>query len=115
MERAFLGSILVGSTDPERLRSWYRVAFAPKQPEQGPLDVGEVLLVFEERTDIAQRNAEPGRAIINFHVEDAHAAVARLESVGVKWLTNLEHRPSGYSAGFLDPDGNCAQIIQFTA
>ena len=47
MTTTALGSILVGSTDPERLRSWYRAAFAPDQPEQGPLNVGGVLEQFD--------------------------------------------------------------------
>ena len=42
MTKPFLGSILVGSVNPDRLRSWYRSAFGSEQAEQGPLDVGEV-------------------------------------------------------------------------
>jgi len=113
MATTVLGSMLVGSTDPERLRSWYRAAFAPDQPAQGPLDVGGVLLVFDDRADVADNNGEPGRMIVNFHVEDAHAAVSHLNSVGVTWTADLEQRPSGWFATLLDPDGNCVQIIQF--
>jgi Glyoxalase-like domain len=110
-----LGSILVGSTDPDRLRTWYRAAFAPDQPEQGPLDVGGVLLVFEKRADVAHENPEPGRTIVNFHVEDAHQAEAHLNSIGVTWLAELERRPSAWFASLLDPDGSCVQIIEFAA
>jgi hypothetical protein len=109
-----LGSILVGSTDPDRLRTWYRAAFAPDQPEQGPLNVGGVLLVFDKRTDVADKNPEPARTIVNFHVEHAHEVEAHLSSVGVTWLAELERRPSGWFATFLDPDGNYVQIIEFT-
>ena len=108
-----LGSMLVGSTDPERLRSWYRAAFAPDQPDEGPLDVGGVLLVFDRRADIADENAEPGRSIVNFHVDDAHAAATHLNSVGVTWLAELERRPSGWFATLQDPDGTYVQIIEF--
>ena len=61
MTKPFLGSIFVGSVNPDRLRSWYRSAFGSEQAEQGPLDVGEVLLIFEKRTDIAdaKRRARP--------------------------------------------------------
>ncbi|MCU1494335.1 MAG: Glyoxalase/bleomycin resistance protein/dioxygenase [Acidimicrobiaceae bacterium] len=113
MTTTALGSILVGSTDPDRLRSWYRAAFAPDQPEQGPLHVGGVLLVFEKRTDVAGENPEPGRAIVNFHVEDAHEAEAHLNSIGVTWFAELERRPSGWFAGLIDPDGSYVQIIEF--
>jgi Glyoxalase-like domain len=113
MTTTALGSILVGSTDPDRLRSWYRAAFAPDQPEQGPLNIGGVLLVFEKRTDVADKNAEPGRTIVNLHVEDAHEAETHLNSVGVTWLAELERRPSGWFASLLDPDGSYVQIIEF--
>lgn len=113
MTTTALGSILVGSTDPDRLRAWYRAAFAPDQPEQGVLKVGEVLLVFEKRADLADKNAEPGRAIVNFHVEDAREVAAHLNSIGVTWLAELERRPSGWFATLLDPDGSYVQIIEF--
>jgi hypothetical protein len=113
MTTAALGSILVGSTDPDRLRSWYRAAFAPDQPEQGLLNVGGVLLVFERRSDVADKNPEPGRTSVNFHVEDAHEAEAHLNSIGVTWLAELERRPSGWFASLIDPDGSYVQIIEF--
>jgi hypothetical protein len=113
MATTAIGSILVGSTDPHRLRSWYKAAFAPDQPEHGPLNVGGVLLVFETRTDVGPENPEPGRTIVNFHVEDAHEAEAHLNSVGVTWLAELERRPSGWFASLLDPDGSYIQIIEF--
>ena len=113
MTKPFLGSIFVGSVNPDRLRSWYRSAFGSEQAEQGPLDVGEVLLIFEKRTDIADASAEPGRAILTFHVRDAEETAAHLDSLGVRWLTELERRQAGYFASFLDPDGNCVQIAQF--
>jgi predicted enzyme related to lactoylglutathione lyase len=108
-----IGSILVGSTDPGRLRSWYQAAFAPDQPEQGPLDVGGVLLVFDHRPELADKNPEPVRMMVNFHVEDAHQRVAHLNAIGVSWIAELESRPSGYFATLVDPDGNYVQIIEF--
>ena len=113
MASSVLGSILIGSTDPERLRSWYRGAFAPGQPEEGSLDVGGVLLVFNKRSDVADANVEPGRTIINVHVEDAREAVTRLNGVGVTWLAELERRPGGLFATLVDPDGGSVQIIEF--
>jgi predicted enzyme related to lactoylglutathione lyase len=108
-----IGSILVGSTDPDRLRSWYRAAFAPDQGEQGPLDVGGVLLVFDKRSEVADKNPEPVRTMVNFHVEDARETVAHLNAMGVTWIADLEKRPSGFFATLLDPDGSYVQIIEF--
>jgi predicted enzyme related to lactoylglutathione lyase len=108
-----IGSILVGSTDPDRLRSWYRAAFAPDQPEHGALDVGGVLLVFDQRSEVADKNPEPVRTMVNFHVEDAHETVAHLNAIGVTWIAEMEQRPSGFFATLLDPDGSYVQIIEF--
>jgi hypothetical protein len=113
MATSVLGSILIGSADPERLRSWYRAAFAPDQPEQGSLDVGGVRLVFDKRSDVADKNIEPGRTIVNVHVEDAREAVTRLNDLGVTWLAELERRPAGLFATLVDLDGSYVQIIEF--
>ncbi len=114
MTTPILGSILIGSTNPERLRSWYKAAFAPDQPESGPLQVGAVILVFNGRTDVADETTEPGRTIVNFHVEDAPQAVVRLNELGVTWLVELEQRPGGKFATLVDPDGSYVQIIELT-
>ena len=113
MATSVLGSVLIGSTDPDRLRSWYRAAFAPDQPEQGALDVGGVLLVFDKRPEVADKNPEPVRMMVNFHVGDAHETVAHLNAIGVTWIAELEQRPSGFFATLLDPDGSYVQIIEF--
>lgn len=54
--------------------------------------------------------------IINVHVEDARASVARLDDLGVSWVAELELRqPDGaWFATAIDPDGNYVQIIQLT-
>lgn len=108
-----LGSILLGTTDPDGLRDWYRKAFAPDHEGDGPLDLGGFLLVIDSRDDIADKAAEPQRVIFNFHVDDARAVVARLDELGVSWLAELEDRGSGLFATLLDPDGNYVQIIEF--
>ena len=113
MATTALGSILFGSADPVHLRSWYRAAFAPDQPDQGPLNVGGVLLVFERRTDVANKNPEPGRMIVNFHVEDAHEAQAHLNSLGGDVARRNGTCWSGWFASLLDPDGSYVQIIEF--
>ena len=43
--------------------------------------------------------------IISFHVQDAQVAVARLDGLEVTWLVELERRPGGLFATFVDPDG----------
>ncbi|REF00011.1 VOC family protein [Thermomonospora umbrina] len=107
------GSILLGTTRPAELRDWYRTALAPAHEGEGPIDLGGFLLVIDQRDDVDTKNNEPGRMILNFHVEDFDAVEARLRAAGVEWLTPVEDRPAGRFGTFADPDGNYLQIIQF--
>ncbi|QUH00458.1 VOC family protein [Saccharopolyspora erythraea] len=107
-----LGSILLGTTDPERLRAWYAEAFAPKTDEYGWMDFGGFGVLVDRRDDVADRTAEPGRVILDFHVDDARAVADHLTGMGVSWLVELEEREHGLFGTLLDPDGNYIQIIQ---
>jgi len=107
------GSILLGTTRPGELRDWYRTALAPEHQGDGPIDLGGFLLVIEQRNDVGPKSDEPGRWILNFHVDDFDAVEAQLRAAGVQWIAPAEDRPSGRFATFADPDGNYLQIIQF--
>lgn len=108
-----LGSILLGTTHAAELRDWYRQVLAPKYNGEGPIDIGGFLLVIEQRDDVNAKNNEPGRMILNFHVDDFDAIEAQLQAAGVEWLAPVADRPSGRFGTFVDPDGNYLQIIQF--
>lgn len=107
------GSILLGTTRPEELRAWYRSALAPDYSGEGPIDLGGFLLVIEGRDDVDAKNEQPGRFILNFHVDDFDAVEAQLRAAGVEWAFPVADRPSGRFGTFADPDGNLLQIIQF--
>jgi catechol 2,3-dioxygenase-like lactoylglutathione lyase family enzyme len=107
-----LGSLLLGSANPDRLRKWYVDAFDPKANENGFLDFGGVGVLIDGRDDVAEKNPEPGRVVLNFHVADARATAAHLTGMGVTWLVELEDRGPGLFATLLDPDGNYVQIIE---
>jgi catechol 2,3-dioxygenase-like lactoylglutathione lyase family enzyme len=110
---ATLSSMLLGSTDPDRLRDWYRRAFEPRAGDETVLDFGDLGVLVESRDDVAPTNPEPGRFIVNFHVDDAHAAARHLDEMGVTWLVKVEEREHGWFGTLLDPDGNYVQVIQF--
>ena len=110
---AQLGSILLGSTDPARLRAWYRAALSPAELPDGFLDFGAVRVLIDERSDIGAANPEPGRVILNFHVADARATAQHLDRLGVTWLSPVEQRVNGLFGTLVDPDGNYVQIIEF--
>ena len=111
---AQLGSILLGSTDPDRLRAWYRVALSPAEEPNGFLDFGGVLVLIDERGDVSTANPEPGRVILNFHVADARATAQHLDGLGVTWLSPVEQRADGMFGTLIDPDGNYIQIIELS-
>lgn len=107
-----LGSILLGSANPGRLRDWYVAAFGRQPDDDGFIRFGEVSLLIDGRGDVAAANPEPGRVILNFHVADARAAAAHLDAVGVSWVVEVEPREDGLFATAIDPDGNYVQIIE---
>ena len=110
-----LGSILLGTTDPQRLRDWYSTAFDVEPNVDGFLAFGDVGVLIDDRDDISANNPEPGRVILNFHVEDARAIADHLDRTGATWLVRVEERDFGMLFGtVIDPDGNYIQIIQLS-
>jgi predicted enzyme related to lactoylglutathione lyase len=115
-----LGSILLGTTDPGRLREWYTAAFAAGDgdeftevtPSLFACRFGNTSLLIDGRSDVAETSPDPGRVILNFHVDDARATAARLDRLGVTWLVELEERDGGLFGTLVDPDGNYVQIIE---
>jgi predicted enzyme related to lactoylglutathione lyase len=113
MGKPVLSSILLGTTDPERLRAWYLDRFHADVDGYGNLDLGGFGLVIEQRDDVAATNPEPGRVIVNFHVDDIQAVAKHLNSLGVTWLVEPEDRGPGWFGTVIDPDGNYVQVIEF--
>lgn len=116
MRKPSLDSILLASTDPERLHGWYARALEPEESTQMDayriLRYGRFHVIFDTRSDIGSRNPEPGRMILNFDVADARAVVARLDEMAVEWLAPLEERDGSLWATAIDPDGNYVQVIE---
>jgi predicted enzyme related to lactoylglutathione lyase len=111
-----LNSMLLASSDPERLHAWYAAALEPDQDTRTNgyrvLTFGGFTILIDRRDDVGGSNPEPGRAILNFAVADARAAAGRLDDLGVQWKAELEEREPGLFATAVDPDGNYVQIIQ---
>jgi catechol 2,3-dioxygenase-like lactoylglutathione lyase family enzyme len=111
-----IGSMLLASTNPDRLRTWYEQAFNVQADADGFLQFGGVDLLIDGRDDVTDTNPQPARVIINLHVHDAHATAKHLDSLGVTWLAELEYRAQHglWFATVIDPDGNYVQIIEAT-
>jgi predicted enzyme related to lactoylglutathione lyase len=118
MTRPVLDSMLLASTDPDRLHAWYAGALDPEEDtkvdQYRVMKFGAFHLLIDSRDDIGGRNPEPARMIINFDVPDARAVVARMDELGTQWLAELEDRDGSLFATAIDPDGNYVQIIQLS-
>jgi predicted enzyme related to lactoylglutathione lyase len=118
MKAPTLDSMLLASTDPERLHAWYIAALAPEADTKTDgyrvLTFGGFHVLIDQRSDIGDANPEPARMIINFDVPDARAIVARLDDMGTEWAAELEDRDGSLFATAIDPDGNYVQIIQLS-
>jgi predicted enzyme related to lactoylglutathione lyase len=111
---AELGSILLGTRDPDSLRDWYAAAFGIQPDEGGWLPFGAVGLLIDGRDDIQPVSSEPGRIILNFHTDDARSLANQIEAAGVRWIVPVEERKDGLFGTLADPDGNYVQIIQLS-
>jgi predicted enzyme related to lactoylglutathione lyase len=111
-----IGSILLASTNPARLRSWYEQALGVTADADGFLPLGGADLLIEARDDVAAVAAEPARFILNLHVSDARAAASRLDAAGATWVAGLDYRQAvgAWFGTVTDPDGNYLQIIELT-
>jgi predicted enzyme related to lactoylglutathione lyase len=109
-----LGSLVLGSTDPERLSAWYRAAFAPSSEAGGVLELSSGRLIFDRRDDLEPAPREAGRILMNLDVDDIRAAEAHLRSLDVEWIRPVEPFPAGMIATLKDIDGNYVQIVEFS-
>jgi predicted enzyme related to lactoylglutathione lyase len=115
---ASLGSLLLASTDPDRLGAWYVEALRPTDDATvgtyRMLKFGEFYVMIDSRDDVGAANPEPGRLILNFDVADARATAARIDGLGATWLAPLEDRDGSLFGTAIDPDGNYVQIIELS-
>ncbi|MDE3720437.1 VOC family protein [Nocardiopsis sp. N85] len=113
---ANLDSMLLASTDPDRLHDWYAAVLEPHSDDDVDsyrvLRFGHFHLLIDRRDDIGPKATDATRMIINFDVEDARAVAARMDARGTEWLAPLEDRDGSLFATAIDPDGNHVQIIQ---
>ncbi|MFC8623180.1 VOC family protein [Streptomyces anulatus] len=108
--------VVIGSTDSAALIAWYRAALEPLGARWAEhlLIVGPGAIIgFDERDDVADKAAEPGRQLINLTVRDIRAAEEHLNTLGVTWVRPVEDTGDGwFFSTIVDPVGNYLQILQ---
>ena len=110
-----ISSLMIGSSQPDVLKEWYRGAFGVKENEMGAFDFGGVQLFIESHSEVQGDTREPARVIVNMNVDDCRALQAQLDEHGVRWVREVEQAPFGIIGTLADPDGNYLQIIQWGA
>lgn len=110
-----IGSLLVGSSQPEVMKDWYQRCFGVSQNQMGAFDFGPVQLFIEPHSEVSGPAKEPARVIINLNVDDCRTLEKHLRSQNVRWVREVEQMPFGLIGTVADPDGNYVQIIEWGA
>jgi predicted enzyme related to lactoylglutathione lyase len=110
-----IGSLLLGSSNVDQMKDWYRRAFDTKENEMGAFQFGNVQFFVEAHSEVSGPTKEPARVIINLDVDDARALEAQLNEVGATWVRPVEQESFGLIGTVADPDGNYLNIIQWGA
>ena len=110
-----LGSILVGSSQADAMKDWYRACFGPDENEMGAFVFGGVQLFIEDHSEVSGSNENGHRIILNLDVGDCRGLEAHLNEQGVSWVREVEQMPFGLIGTVTDPDGNMLQIIEWGA
>ena len=110
-----IGSLLMGSSQVDDMKTWYKRAFDASENDMGAFEFGDVQLFVEEHSDVSGPTKEPARVIVNLSVDDCRKMEAHLKDMGVKWVRPVEQMPFGLIGTVADPDGNYVQIIEWGA
>jgi predicted enzyme related to lactoylglutathione lyase len=110
-----IGSLLMGSSNVDEMKKWYRRAFDPSENEMGAFEFGAFQFFIEEHSEVSGPTQEPARCIVNLDVSDCRGLEEHLRDMGVKWIREVEQMPFGLIGTLADPDGNYVQIIEWGA
>jgi predicted enzyme related to lactoylglutathione lyase len=110
-----LGSILLGSSQVDTMKTWYRRAFDVQENSMGAFEFGPVQLFIETHSEVNGPSKEPARCIINLDVDDARSLTNHVKDLGADVVRKLSQEPFGLIATVADPDGNYVQLIEWGA
>lgn len=115
MSTANLGSLLIGSSQVDAMKDWYRACFSPTETEMGSFVFGACQIFIEEHSEVSGAAENPHRIVLNLDVTGCRDLEAHLQSQGVTWERPVEQMPFGLIGTVADPDGNLVQIIEWGA
>ena len=112
-----LNSILIGSADPERLKSYYSKLFGEPGWAEGGYSgwqIGSGFITVGPHDQVTGSNPQPGRVIWNIESSDVKGDFDRLRAAGataVQEPYQPGESPDTWIATFSDPDGNYFQLM----
>jgi|SRR6185437_8194506 len=115
MSAPSIGSLLIGSSRADEMKTWYRRAFGAEENAMGAFELGAVQLFIEPHSEVSGPVLEPARIIINLDVQDAEGLAGHLRQLDTKFVRDVEQESFGLIGTVADPDGNYVQIIQWGA
>lgn len=115
MSAPSIGSLLIGSSRADEMKTWYRRAFGVEENAMGAFELGAVQLFIEPHSEVSGPTLQPARVIINLDVQDAAGLAAHLRQLDTKFVRDVEQESFGLIGTVADPDGNYVQIIQWGA
>jgi predicted enzyme related to lactoylglutathione lyase len=110
-----LGSLLLGSSQVDTMKTWYRRAFDVDENAMGAFEFGGVQFFIESHSEVSGPAREPARCIINLDVDDARGLAEHLKDLGADFVRKLTQESFGLIATVADPDGNYVQLIEWGA
>ncbi len=110
-------SILIGSADPGRLVDYYtKVLGEPGFNDGGYTGwlIGSGFVTVGQHSEVAGKNAQPGRLIWNIETPDVRGEFDRMKAAGaivIREPYEFEGAPGSAIATLADPDGNYFQLM----
>lgn len=110
-----LTSFMIGTSDLEKLASFYEKVF-DRKPDMSDADykgwqAGSCFLTIGKHSDVNGESKEPARIIFNFETKEVKEEFERLKSFGAKVIKEpYEVAPRYWIATLADPDGNYFQL-----
>ncbi|MBI2909602.1 MAG: VOC family protein [Chloroflexi bacterium] len=109
-----LGSIMIGSMQPEVLAEFYeRVLGKPADfAEEGwhGWQAGSAYFMVGEHSEVKGKAKEPQRVILNFEAKEVKVEFARIKALGARVIKEPYEMEGSWIATFADPDGNYFQL-----
>ena len=110
-----LNSIMIGSSDPKKLASFYEQVLSkkPDMEEDGwyGFAAGSAFLSIGAHDKVVGKAKNPERIILNFETTDVKGEFERIKGLGATVIAVPYELGGAWIATLADPDGNYFQLM----